>query len=284
MIKADNLEFFYPGSSVKVLKGLTFKIDRGEIFGFLGPSGAGKSTTQKVLNGIYRNYSGSVIVDGQEISSITNRFYENIGVAFEMPNLYSRLTALENLRMYASFYNGITDDPERLLEMVGLYDDRNSMVDTFSKGMKMRLNFIRALINRPDILFLDEPTSGLDPRNARKVKDIILDLRRKGCTIFLTTHNMSDADELCDRLAFIVDGSLPVVDSPHALKLKHGKKTVRVEYLSEGGSETSEFEIGTLSGNSEFMRILASETIETIHTTEATLESIFIEITGKKLQ
>ena len=150
--------------------------------------------------------------------------------------------------------------------------------------MKMRLNFIRALINNPGILFLDEPTSGLDPRNARKIKDIILERKNQGCTIFLTTHNMSDADELCDRLAFIVDGELPVVDTPHSLKLQHGKKTVRIEYMSDTGSRIAEFDIDSLSGNEEFRRILECEKVETIHTTEATLESIFIDITGKKLQ
>lgn len=284
MIKVENLRFTYPGSGQEVLRGISFTVSDGEIFGFLGPSGAGKSSTQKVLNGILRNYDGSVVVNGREISSIDNSFYENIGVAFEMPNLYNRLTALENLKMYASFYGVKTEDPEMLLEMVGLYNDRNSMVDTFSKGMKMRLNFVRALVNRPQIIFLDEPTSGLDPVNARKVKDIIRGLKERGCTIFITTHNMSDADELCDRLAFIVDGRLPVVDTPHSLKLKHGKKQVRVEYLENGITRSAEFDIGVLAEDKNFLKIIGGGNVETIHTLEATLETIFIEVTGKKLQ
>lgn len=283
MIKVENLEFSYPGNTDLVLKGISFSVSDGEIFGFLGPSGAGKSTTQKVLNGILRNYHGSVVVNGKEISSINNSFYENIGVAFEMPNLYNRLTALENLEMYASFYNSSCEDPLKLLEMVGLLTDRNSMVDTFSKGMKMRLNFARALLNKPRILFLDEPTAGLDPGNARKMKDIILDLKKEGCTLFITTHNMSDADELCDRLAFIVDGELPVVDTPHSLKLKHGRKVVKVGYLENGNSHMAEFQIETLASDARFREILERKNIETIHTLEATLESIFIDITGKKL-
>ncbi|MEZ5010838.1 MAG: ABC transporter ATP-binding protein [Bacteroidales bacterium] len=284
MIKVENLEFSYPGTERDVLRNISFSVDDGEIFGFLGPSGAGKSTTQKVLNGILRDYRGSVIVSGREISTIDNSFYEKIGVAFETPNLYNRLTAIENLKLYGAFYSGETEDPGKLLEMVGLYPDRNSMVETFSKGMKVRLNFVRALLNRPKILFLDEPTAGLDPTNARKLKDIILDLKSRGCTIFITTHNMSDVDELCDRLAFIVEGELPVVDTPHSLKLIHGRKLVRVEYLENGIRKAAEFGIEKLGSEKEFLGIISRGNIETIHTLEATLESIFIKVTGKILQ
>ncbi|MEZ4999821.1 MAG: ABC transporter ATP-binding protein [Bacteroidales bacterium] len=140
------------------------------------------------------------------MSTIDNSFYEKIGVAFETPNLYNRLTAIENLKLYGAFYSGETEDPGKLLEMVGLYPDRNSMVETFSKGMKVRLNFVRALLNRPKILFLDEPTAGLDPTNARKLKDIILDLKSRGCTIFITTHNMSDVDEALGQACIYCGG------------------------------------------------------------------------------
>lgn len=284
MITVKNLDFSYPQAGKRVLKDISFSISKGEIFGFLGPSGTGKSTTQKVLNGILKNYHGSVVVNGNELSEIKPSFYESIGVAFEFPNLYLKLTALENLRLYASFYNTTTLDPNVLLEAIGLYDDRNTRVEAFSKGMKMRLNFIRALINDPDILFLDEPTSGLDPRNARVMKDIILDLGKKGKTIFLTTHNMADADELCNRLAFMVDGQIPVIDSPHSLKIKHGKKIVKVEYYENGNSLSSQFDLKDIGINMEFQKLIQSPALETIHTQEATLESIFLKITGKKLR
>ncbi len=156
-------------------------------------------------------------------------------------------------------------------------------MEAFSKGMKMRLNFVRAILNKPEILFLDEPTAGLDPVNARDMKDIILGLKDKGTTVFLTTHNMSDADELCDRLAFIVDGKLPVVETPHSLKLQHGKKIIKVEYKDNGSTTKEEFEMKGLSSNKAFQAILEHNEIETIHTQEATLESIFIKITGQKL-
>lgn len=283
MITVEHLHFAYPGTGKNVLKDISFRIDKGEIFGFLGPSGAGKSTTQKVLNGILKKYQGRVEVDGQELSGIKPSFYENIGVAFEFPNLYLKLTALENLKMVASFYKSETEDPERLLGMIGLAEDKDTRVEAFSKGMKMRLNFVRALLNRPEIIFLDEPTAGLDPANARNMKDIILDLRKQGKTIFLTTHNMADADELCDRLAFMVNGKIPVIDTPHALKLRHGQKSVKVEFRKNGTTEVKQFEMKNIGSNIEFLKIIQNPGLETIHTQEATLESIFIKVTGQKL-
>lgn len=283
MIQVENLNFKYSSSQKKVLKSLNFSIKQGEIFGFLGPSGAGKSTTQKVLNGILRNFDGQVKVNGTDLKKIKSDFYENIGVAFEFPNLYSKLTALENLSMYASFYNADTESPEKLLDIIGLAEDKNTKVEAFSKGMKMRLNFVRALINKPKILFLDEPTSGLDPVNARKMKDIILDLKQKGTTIFLTTHNMSDADELCDRLAFMINGELPIIDSPYNLKLQHGKKEVKISFHENGLIKTNVFPLLDLHKNTVFQETLQKNNIETIHTQEASLEDIFIKITGTKL-
>jgi len=284
MIRIEHLIYSYPLAKKQVLKDISFQIGQGEIFGFLGPSGAGKSTTQKVLNGVLKTYKGSVKIDGKELAGIHRSFYENVGVAFEFPNLYLKLTGLENLKMYASFYKSKTENPEKLLEIIGLLDDKDTRVEAYSKGMKMRLNFIRALLNKPEILFLDEPTSGLDPGNSRIMKDIILELKKQGKTIFLTTHNMSDADELCDRLAFMVEGEIPVIDSPHALKLKHGKKTIKVEYRKNGSTKTQQFDLKEIGNNPEFQRLIQSPELETIHTQEATLENIFIKVTGQKLK
>lgn len=284
MISVNNLYFTYPGNRVETIKDMSFSIDAGEIFGFLGPSGAGKSTTQKIINGVLKNYRGSVRVYDQEISGADNSIYEHIGVAFEFPNLYTKFTALENLKLFQSFYKDETESPEQLLDMVGLFDDKNTRVSAFSKGMRVRLNFVRALLNKPDILFLDEPTSGLDPVNARGVKNMILDLKRNGTTIFLTTHNMTDADELCDRVGFLVDGELAVIDSPRNLKLQHSSKTVNVEYRLDGRTDHKEFPLENIGQNNDFLMLLKTEQIETIHTGEATLEDIFIKITGRELK
>jgi fluoroquinolone transport system ATP-binding protein len=284
MIRVENLRYAYPGTQKQVLKGISFEIQKGEIFGFLGPSGAGKSTTQKVLNGLLKGFQGSVQINGTDLTRMDRSFYEKIGVAFEFPNLYLKLTALENLQLYASFFKSATRNPEELLALVQLDGDRDTRVEAFSKGMKMRLSFVRALLNHPDLLFLDEPTAGLDPANARIMKDIILDLQKEGVTIFLTTHHMDDAGELCERLAFMVEGSLPVIDSTQELRLRHGKKTVRVEYREGGDIRTEEFSMDQLGSNPSFTNILKNREILTIHTQEASLEDIFIKVTGKQLK
>lgn len=283
MISVSNLVFNYPNQNKSTLKNISFEVNKAEIFGFLGPSGAGKSTTQKVLTGVLKNYSGNVMLDGTEVQKISKSFYENIGVAFEFPNLYLKFSALENLNLFASFYSCKKYNSDELLKRVGLWNDRDLPVEAFSKGMRMRLNFIRSILHKPKLLFLDEPTSGLDPANSRMLKDFILELKENGTTIFLTTHNMADADELCDRIAFMIDGELPVIDSPKKLKLEHGKKTVKVQYGKNGIVECKEFELNKLGNNTHFLEVINLENIETIHTQEATLEDIFIKVTGKQL-
>jgi len=282
MIDVKQMSFAYPGVNHKTLKSLDFSVEDGEIFGFLGPSGAGKSTTQKILIGLLKNYTGAASIFGKEVSKHKSSFYEDIGVAFEFPNLYSKLTALENLKLFSSLYQDGTRDPMELLESVGLADVANERVSSFSKGMKMRLNFCRAWMNNPRLVFLDEPTSGLDPGNAKKIRELIKLERNKGATVFLTTHNMIDADDLCDRIAFMVDGELPTISEPKALKLQYGKKNVYVEFRDNGRVKKKEYELSDLNG--EFSDIIQKHEIETIHTMEATLEDVFIEVTGRKLQ
>lgn len=283
MIQVDGLSYTYPGTEKQILKNISFKVGKGEIFGFLGPSGAGKSTTQKVLNGLLRGFEGTVRVNGSNPEKKESTFYEKIGVAFEFPNLYMKLSALENLELFASFFKGETRNPEELLEMVELSEDKHTRVEAFSKGMKMRLNFVRALLNKPEILFLDEPTAGLDPRNARIMKDIILDLQNKGASIFLTTHHMADAEELCDNIAFMVEGTLPVIDSTENLKLEHGRKVVSLSYHENGEIASQDFPLDKLAENKEFMETIRNREIETIHTLEASMEEIFIKVTGHHL-
>lgn len=284
MIQVHGLAYTYSGGDVPAIRNMDFQVREGEIFGFLGPSGAGKSTTQKVLIGLLRGYRGEVTVNGRELSRLGHDYYESIGVAFEFPNLFSKLTALENLRFFRSLYKGDTADPLELLTRVGLADDAHRRVAEFSKGMKMRLNFIRAFLNHPSLIFLDEPTSGLDPSNARTIRELILERKQEGATIFLTTHNMHDADELCDRVGFIVDGELRTIEAPRTLKLQHGEKAVRVEYRENGNVNQRDFKLASLGQDNEFLELLNAGTIETIHTREATLEDVFIDVTGRRLQ
>lgn len=284
MISVEKLQFTYAGNQTATIKETSFKIQKGEIFGFLGPSGAGKTTTQKILIGIFRHYNGSVKVLEQEMKNANKSIYEHIGVAFEFPNLYTKFSALENLKLFQALYKGKTEQPEKLLEMVDLQDDALTRVSAFSKGMRMRLNFCRALLNLPEILFLDEPTSGLDPINARNIKNIILSLREQGKTIFLTTHNMTDADELCDVVAFIVDGQILLIDSPKSLKIEHSNKKIYIQYREGEKSIKMEFPLKNIGQNSEFLTLLQNKNIEAIHTGDATLEDIFIKVTGRKLK
>ncbi|EIJ80227.1 ABC-type transport system, ATPase component [Bacillus methanolicus PB1] len=283
MIDVKNLTYAYPGKKSPSVKEIQMSIQKGEIFGLLGPSGAGKSTTQKILIGLLKGYSGSVRVFGKEVRDLQSDYYEKIGVAFEFPNFYSKFSAIENLRHFSRLYSVETTDPDELLSMVGLWKDRDTKVSAFSKGMKMRLNFCRALLNNPEIIFLDEPTSGLDPVNGKMMRSKILELKAAGKTIVITTHNMTLAEELCDRVAFIVDGQIHLIDSPKSLKLQKGKKTVRIEYMEGNETKEKDFPLSTLKDNSEFQTLIQSGQILTIHTQEASLEEIFIEVTGRSL-
>ncbi len=281
MICVKDLRFSY--TSRPFIENMSFDVRKGEIFGFLGPSGAGKSTLQKILTGLLANYQGSVKVNGVEAKNHNNSFYEDIGVDFEFPSLYEKLTARENLRFFASLYKKSLDAGE-LLKSVGLLNDADKRVSDFSKGMKSRLNFVKALIHDPQILFLDEPTSGLDPSNARLMKDIILKQKAKGKTILLTTHNMYDAAELCDRVAFIVDGSLRALDTPRNLIMAKGASIIRYTYLQDGKEKQREVAINLTGEDDLLQKLLKENRLLSIHSSEPTLNEIFVEITGRRLQ
>ena len=283
MIEVENLVFTYAGARAPAVDELSFKIRPSEIFGLLGPSGAGKSTTQKVLIGLLKEYQGTVSVFDRSLTDWHADYYERIGVSFELPNNFLKLTALENLRYFRSLYGGATRSPRDLLNAVGLGDDGEKLVSQYSKGMKQRLGVARALLPDPDLIFLDEPTIGLDPVNARRIKDLIKQEQEAGKTIFLTTHDMMAADELCDRVAFIVDGHISLIDEPRALKLRYGKHVVRVESNVGGRMEQSEFPLEQLGNNKEFLALLRRDNVQTMHTQEATLADVFIQVTGRGL-
>lgn len=283
MISVNDLVYTYPKGTEPAVRGISFDIGKSEIFGFLGPSGAGKSTTQKVLIGLLKGYHGSISIMGRELNTWGHNYYEQLGVSFELPNHYLKLTAMENLNYFASLYSGDTANPSELMEMVGLEDAADMPVAQFSKGMKGRLNFARSLLNQPELLFLDEPTSGLDPVNARIIKDIVLQQRERGTTVFVTTHNMTVADELCDRVGFIVDGEIKLVDAPETLKVRYGERKVNVRYKADNHAKDCEFPLDNLGHNNEFIELLRQREIETIHTQETTLENIFIDVTGRQL-
>jgi fluoroquinolone transport system ATP-binding protein len=283
MLAVNQLTYVYSGRDRPAIEALDFEIRRGEVFGFLGPSGAGKSTTQKILIGLLPGFSGSVNVFGRPLQELGSGYYERIGVSFELPNHFLKLTALENLRYFAALYARSVLAPQALLEMVGLGADGGTPVAQFSKGMKNRLNVARALLHDPELLFLDEPTSGLDPVNARMIMDLIRAQQQSGKTVFLTTHTMTVADALCDRVAFLVDGRIRLIDAPRELKLRYGRRLVRVEYRADGHAGREDFPLETLGRDESFLRRIRESDIQTIHTQEATLDEIFLKVTSAAL-
>jgi fluoroquinolone transport system ATP-binding protein len=283
MISAKQLSYTYAGTQSPAIRNLDFEIQPGEIFGFLGPSGAGKSTTQKILIRLLQGYSGEVNLLDQSLNQWGYELYERIGVSFELPNHYSKLTGFENLKYFGSLYaNGFTD-PGALLARVGLENDGPTLVSQYSKGMKNRLNVARSLLHNPELLFLDEPTAGLDPINSRRIRELIKEEQAQGKTIFLTTHDMSVAEELCDRVAFIVDGEISLIDSPAELKLRYGSPEVRVSYQDQQEIQYQDFPMAGLAENKKFLNLLRKVEVRTLHSKEATLENIFIQVTGTSL-
>lgn len=285
MIYVSNMSASYPNAKLKTLKNISFDVKPGEIFGFLGPSGAGKSTLQKVLTGSLKTYSGTVKVFNKEVSEHGTAFYERIGVDFEFPNFYEKFTALENLQYFSSLYAKKSVDLLAALRSVGLETEAHKKVSSFSKGMKMRLGFIRSLLHNPNLLFLDEPMSGLDPANVRLLKDLMLQQKAMGKTIILTTHNMHDALELCDRVAFIVDGEIKALNSPKILLQENGDNATMVKfsyYTSEGVAEQTCL-LSELHRNKLFCLALEQKTLLHIHSQEKTLEDVFMELTGRCL-
>ena len=283
MIDVNGLVFTYPGAKEPAVNDLEFSVGDGEIFGFLGPNGAGKSTTQKVLIGLLRKYSGNVNVLGRDSRDWGSDLYEQVGVGFELPVHFGRLTARENLSYFASLYRGETEDLDHLLEQVDLLKQADVRVERFSKGMRVRLSFARAILGRPKLLFLDEPTTGLDPLSARRIKDLILEHRERGATVFLTTHDMATADEICDRVAFLIEGRIALIDAPRELKVRYGERRVRVEYRVNGALEERDFPLEGLAENAAFLTALREPSLQTVHTQETSLENIFIRVTGREL-
>ena len=281
VIEVKDLYFSY--TKTPFLKDINFTVNKGEIFGFLGPSGAGKSTLQKVLTGLCTNYEGTARILGVDSNKHGKDFYEKIGVDFEFPSLFEKLTARENLDYFASLYSGETRDVDELLKEVGLYEHADKKVSDFSKGMKSRLNFIKSLVHNPEILFLDEPTSGLDPNNAKIMKDMIMKEREKGKTIIITTHNMQDATELCDRVVFIVDGQMKALDTPHNFIMKRGAAKVTYSYMENGKEQSNTSVLSELSDDMLLKELISGNRIIAIHSAEPTLSDIFMELTGAQL-
>jgi len=308
MISVRGLAYRYPRSAGPAIRDLDFEVRVGEVLGLLGPNGAGKTTTQKVLTGLLHGYTGTVRVFGRDLSAFGPDYYNHVGVCFEQPNLYEQLTAEENLGFYRELFDVPTERPQDLLRLLDLPVGDRRTAGQFSKGMKARLALARSLLNRPKLWFLDEPTLGQDPQHSVAIRGLIKEQREKGTTVFLTTHDMTVAEELCNRVALIVAGRIAAIDAPRRLKLGQGRRLVRVEYRARGtgipaadgvgsvparcsqapdGSEgelrTAEFDLGDPPQKQRFLQLVRDNDPETIHTTEPTLEDVFLKLTGSAL-
>lgn len=274
-IDVQDLEHSY--GDFAAVKGVSFHVAPGEILGFLGPNGAGKSTTIKVLSGQVKQQAGKVSLLGMDRAGSRAKIQARINVAFEEKNLYDDMSAVENLKFFAELY-GVKDlDVMTLLKRVGLEERAKDRAASFSKGMRQRLMVARCLVNTPDVLFLDEPTDGLDPVSARAIRTLIKDEAARGCAVMLTTHDMHEADELSDRVAFISKGKIVAMDTPNALKRAHGKRLVKIEYED---APTVEIDLDDPAAIADAM---VKEGVVSVHTEEASLEDIFVEVAGQSL-
>ncbi len=281
-ITSENLTYHY--GHLMAVDHINFVVGEGEILGFLGPNGAGKSTTVKMLTGQLLPKEGRATLLGQDVAKYAKKIQGQIGVCFELTNLYEPMTAAENLNLFARLFGVKAFNADALLERVGLGGKGKIRVETFSKGMRQRLMVARALVNKPRLLFLDEPTDGLDPVSSETIRNIIKEEQAQGTTVFLTTHDMVEADKLSNRVAFINKGKIVALDTPHTLKQQYGKRALKAEVVGQNGQlETREIILDGPDTSAEVGHLFANEKVVTVHSEEATLEDIFIQITGRGL-
>ena len=273
VIKADNLGKSF--GSFKAISSLTFEVNKGEILGFLGPSGSGKTTTINILTGQLTPDQGQSSILAMSSTNLNEEDLANIGLITENSGYYEKLSLYDNLLFFAKLYDVPQGDLDDLMKRVGLYDRRKTLAEKLSTGMKQRMLLVRAIINKPQVLFLDEPTSGLDPSTSQSIHELIKELQAEGTTIFLTTHDMHEATILCDKIVLLNKGQIVEAGTPSDLIQKYNTdKRVKITYQSGKEDYLSFSELGQVSQTDDIL---------TIHSCEPTLEDVFIQLTGGKL-
>jgi ABC-2 type transport system ATP-binding protein len=281
-IVVQDLTYRYGG--LLAVDHISFKVGAGEILGFLGPNGAGKTTTVKMLTGQLRPQEGLAMLLGYDVAKEPGKVKSRIGVCFEQTNLYEQMSALDNLNLFAELFSVDNFDGFALLKRVGLNGREKDKVANYSKGMKQRLMVARSLVNRPQIIFMDEPSAGLDPVSSEAIANVILEERDRGATIFLTTHDMWEADKLCNYVAFMNQGQIAALDTPRNLKQKYGKRSLIAELAEPGGRvKKQEISMDAADTPRALGDLFSNEKVITLHSEEATLEDIFIKVTGRRL-
>ena len=264
-----------------VLNEINLEIGQGEIFGLLGPSGAGKTTLIKILTGQLKCSEGKAVVFGKASSELRGEDYKKIGIMMDNFGLYERCSCYDNLKMYTMIHGISQEKILEVLKKVGLEHASKTEVSELSKGMRNRMLLARAILCEPEILFLDEPTSGLDPKTTEEIHNLILEQQKKGTTIFLTTHNMAEAEKLCDHVALLNEGKIVEYGAPKEVCRKYNHQKKLLLHLKNGE------DVVLAHAKSDLQRLVAyleKEEVETIHSTEPNLETVFMELTGRKLE
>lgn len=277
-IEVEKLSRTFNG--LQAVDNISFSVEAGEIFGFLGHNGAGKTTTIRMLSGQLLPSSGGARVAGCDVITEQRRLKPLIGVVSEHQNLYERMSGRENLEFAARLYGQNLRRVDDALEQVALLDRAKDNVRNYSNGMKQRLLIARALLHRPQIVFLDEPTRGLDPVVGREIRRLILDLSKQGVTVFLTTHYMEEADQLCSRVAFLSEGRIVALNTPAYLKVAHGQHSVKVTLDND---QSLTIALDDQDAGEQLEKLVSSGHVRTLHSAEATLEDVFIQIAGREL-
>lgn len=279
MIKCTDIHKQFNGK--EVLSGINIEIPDGNIFGLLGPSGAGKTTLIKIITGQLEFEKGSVTILDKNVDELTGSDRRNIGIMMDRFGLYERFSCIDNLKVFADIYGVPYSKIKETLELVGLGDSMKKSASSLSKGMWVRLNLARVFMISPKVIFLDEPTSGLDPQTSKQIRKIILDKKNSGCTVFLTTHNMEEAYELCDTVALLNEGVIAECGNPQEICRKYNHQKRINLHLSSG----EDMELGQDEKAAErVFELLKTGRVETIHSSEPTLETVFLELTGRNLQ
>lgn len=278
IIKVEQLSKSFENK--QALKNISFSIEKGETFGLLGPSGSGKTTTIKILTSQLMPTTGSASVFNTVLTKTKNNsLMKKIGILTDNSGLYDRLTVYDNLILYCKLYDVKIERIDEVLEIVNLRNEKKTQVMKLSKGMKQRVTLARAILNKPELLFLDEPTSSLDPANTKHIHDGLKQLNKEGTTIFLTTHDMLEAEALCDRIAFLNSGEIQLMDTPQKLRIKYAKPTIQILLTGNRTITVKKDE----EGAKEIYQYMKNGELLTVHSDEPSLGDIFVQLTGRNL-
>lgn len=279
IIQVNHLEHKFGEKTV--LKDINFSIKRGEIFGLLGPSGAGKTTIIKILTGQLVPTKGETCLLHKKSAQLSGNDYTDIGIMMDNFGLYERMNCYDNLKFFCMINGVAMNKIEEVLKQVGLENAAKTMVGDLSKGMRNRMLLARAILSSPKVLFLDEPTSGLDPKTTKEIHQLILNLQENGMTIFLTTHNMTEAEKLCENIALLHEGKIIEYGNPKDICRKYNHQKKFRLHLYDG----RDIELGHDGDEmKKVVEYMQNNEVETIHSTEPNLETVFIELTGRKLE